>query len=254
MPIIMKRKLKLKLEKWFSNFLPFQIVMGGYRYFRATQENLYKPEEFLYYGKNIKIEAGVEITGAERMYISDDVGISACQINAMGGLHLGRCCQIAAGSVIMTIDHQITGGEALPYDRVRLIKPIYMEDYVWIGSRVMIAPGVRIGEGAVVAMGSVLFHDVPPLAVVSGNPAKVLMYRSKEDFERLKQAGSMIDPFKEMRLLKVPPATKRKYKNELRDFRIDLSHGEYFHYDRFRPSTERLAPVNPGATNNAAPK
>jgi acetyltransferase-like isoleucine patch superfamily enzyme len=246
----MKRKIKARLEKWFSGFLPYQIMMGGYRYYRATQESIYRPEEFLHYGKNVRIEAGVEIAGAERLYIGDDVGISACKINAMGGCHLGRSCQIAAGSFIISIDHSITGGDALPFDNVRLIKPIYIEDYVWIGSSVMIAPGVRIGEGAIIAMGSVLFHDVPPLAVVSGNPAKVLMYRSKDDFERMKLKGSVINPYKELQLLKVPPVTKRKFKNELREFGIDVSAGQdHFFYDKHQARGQRLQPVDEKAAS-----
>ena len=44
----------------------------------------------------------------------------------------------------------------------------------WIGFGAMISPGVTIGEGAVIAMGSVVVKDVPPLAVVGGNPAKVI--------------------------------------------------------------------------------
>jgi len=246
--------LKRLLEKYFSGTLLYKIAIGGYRYYRATQDINYKPSDFLYYGKNIRLEPGVEITGSERLYIGDDSAISSCQINAMGGCHLGRACQIAANAMILTIDHQYTGGESLPYDSVRLIKPIYIEDYVWIGARVIIAPGVRIGEGAIIGMGSVVFEDVPPLAIVAGNPAQVLTYRSREQFDKLKQAGAVVDPFKELHLLKIPPFTKRKFKKELQEFGIDVSHGEYFHYDKSRPLAERLLPVNQDAADKPAPK
>lgn len=52
---------------------------------------------------------------------------------------------------------------------------------VWIGYRVTVMPGVRIGDGAVVAAMSVVTEDVPPYAVVGGNPAKVLRYRFEPD-------------------------------------------------------------------------
>lgn len=50
-------------------------------------------------------------------------------------------------------------------------------DGVWIGMRAMIMPGVKIGEGAVIAAGSIVVKDVPAYAVVGGNPAKLVKYR-----------------------------------------------------------------------------
>jgi acetyltransferase-like isoleucine patch superfamily enzyme len=53
-------------------------------------------------------------------------------------------------------------------------RPIVIEDQVWIGARAMIMKGVRIGRGSIVAARSVVTHDVPPLSIVAGNPAKVV--------------------------------------------------------------------------------
>lgn len=47
--------------------------------------------------------------------------------------------------------------------------------------RAMIMPGVRLGEGAVIATSSVVTKDVPPYAVVGGNPAKIIKYRFPQD-------------------------------------------------------------------------
>lgn len=219
--------------------------MGGYRYYRATQENFYKPEQFRHYGKNVRIDAGVQIAGTEGLYLSDEVSISPCQINAIGGVYLGRGCQIAAGTIILSVDHSYTNGESLPYDSLRLIKPVYIEDYVWIGANVIISPGVRIGEGAIIGMGSVVVQDVPPLAIVSGNPAQVLTYRPQPIFEELKAKGTVIDPFKELPLLKIPPFAKRKFKNELPKLGFDVTKGgEYFYYDKTRKPGQRLFPAD----------
>ena len=57
-------------------------------------------------------------------------------------------------------------------------RAVIIEDDVWIGARVTILPGVHIGKGSVLGAGSVITADVPPYAVVGGNPARVLKYRN----------------------------------------------------------------------------
>jgi acetyltransferase-like isoleucine patch superfamily enzyme len=56
--------------------------------------------------------------------------------------------------------------------------PIVIKDKAWIGSNSIIMKGVTIGEGAIVAAGSVVTKDVPDYAVVGGNPAKIIKYTS----------------------------------------------------------------------------
>lgn len=52
---------------------------------------------------------------------------------------------------------------------------------VWIGDQCFIKAGVKVGDGAVVGAHAVVTHDVPPYAIVAGNPARVLRYRFKEE-------------------------------------------------------------------------
>ena len=68
-------------------------------------------------------------------------------------------------------------------------KQVIIDDYVWIGSDVIISGNVHIGEGAIVAIGSVVVKDVPRCAIVGGNPAKIIKYRDVEHFEKLKAEG-----------------------------------------------------------------
>ena len=59
---------------------------------------------------------------------------------------------------------------------------------VWIGDDVTILGGVRIGDGAVIAAGAVVVKDVPPYAIVGGNPTKIIKYRFPEEtIERLRR-------------------------------------------------------------------
>ncbi|HIT92577.1 MAG TPA: CatB-related O-acetyltransferase [Candidatus Stercorousia faecigallinarum] len=64
---------------------------------------------------------------------------------------------------------------------------IIVEDDVWIGANSIILSGVRIGQGAVIAAGSVVTHDVEPYSIVAGNPAKFVKHRfDPEVVEKLK--------------------------------------------------------------------
>lgn len=63
-----------------------------------------------------------------------------------------------------------------------------IENDAWIGMNAMIMPGVTIGEGAIVAAGSVVSKDVPPYTIVGGNPAKEIRKRfTDKEIEKLKE-------------------------------------------------------------------
>ena len=61
-----------------------------------------------------------------------------------------------------------------------------IEDNVWICTNVNISPGVKIGEGAVIGMGVTVNRNVPPLAIVVNASQKIVKYRNKEHYYRLK--------------------------------------------------------------------
>lgn len=59
------------------------------------------------------------------------------------------------------------------------VKPVIVEDDVWIGGGVTILPGVRIGNGSVIGAGAVVTKNVPPYSVVGGNPAQIIKMRKQ---------------------------------------------------------------------------
>jgi maltose O-acetyltransferase len=72
--------------------------------------------------------------------------------------------------------------------------PIHIGNDVWIGTRVVVLPGVHIGDGAVVGANAVVTRDVPPRAVVAGVPARVIrmrgeIYRPRREPAILRAAG-----------------------------------------------------------------
>lgn len=58
-------------------------------------------------------------------------------------------------------------------------KTVVIGDDVWIGGRVTILPGVKIGNGVIIGAGAVVTKDIENFAIVGGNPAKILRYRNK---------------------------------------------------------------------------
>ena len=88
---------------------------------------------------------------------------------------LGACVNIAAEVRIYTREHDIDD----PYFG-ECGGPVVIEDYAYIGTRVTILPGVRIGKGAVVASGAVVTRDIAPYMLVGGVPAKVIRERSHD--------------------------------------------------------------------------
>ncbi len=57
-------------------------------------------------------------------------------------------------------------------------KKVVLHDDVWLGTKVIVLPGVTIGKGAIVAAGAVVTKDVPPNAIVGGVPARVIATRA----------------------------------------------------------------------------
>ncbi len=64
---------------------------------------------------------------------------------------------------------------------LRVLGPLFIEDKVWIGSNVVVLPGVRIGHGSVIGAGSVVSRDVPPMTVAVGVPCRVVRKITDED-------------------------------------------------------------------------
>lgn len=103
-------------------------------------------------------------------------------------LVIGKFVQIARGCYFITssANHPMTGFTTYPF---RIFKPetfgykdlpvkdTVVDHDVWIGHDAAIMPGVRIGSGAIVAAASVVARDVPPYAVVGGNPATIIRMR-----------------------------------------------------------------------------
>ena len=137
-------------------------------------------------------QEGTTIREQARFLFRDNIHIGPfvyigvrCYINAEGGITIGEGSIVSDEVVILSSIHRYEGASLVPYDEVNLLRPVHIGKHVWIGYRAMILPGIRIGDGAVVGMGAVVTKDVPPGAVVGGNPAVVIKWRDMAAFKDL---------------------------------------------------------------------
>lgn len=76
---------------------------------------------------------------------------------------------------IVSENHGMSPETELPYmDQPLLCAPIEIEDGVWIGDKVSVLPGVRIGKKSIVGANAVVTHDIPAYSIAAGNPARVI--------------------------------------------------------------------------------
>lgn len=107
------------------------------------------------------------------------------RLDNRGGITIGDNVSISADAVILTADHDLQSPDFAGRNR-----SVTIEDYVFVGTRAMVLPGVRLGRGSAVAAGAVVTKDVAPLAIVAGVPAKVIGSRPEPgnyecEYERL---------------------------------------------------------------------
>lgn len=131
------------------------------------------------YGYHVSMHSPVKLfadrSGAN-ISIGSDTRIHGSCIHAYSSITIGGKCLIAANCQIFDGNGHDLCLEN-PSERIYSVgkaKPIVIEDNVWLGINCIVLPGVTIGQGSVVAAGSVVSHNIPPQCLVAGNPAKVI--------------------------------------------------------------------------------
>lgn len=119
------------------------------------------------------------------VYLGDNCNFNGMQILGRGTVRIGSNFHSGVECMIISENHNYEGTK-LPYDESFIKKEILIGDNVWFGNRVLVVGNVTIGEGAIIAAGSVVVKDVPALAIVGGNPARVIKTRDAEHYYRLK--------------------------------------------------------------------
>lgn len=111
-------------------------------------------------------------------------GVVPCELTVHAGaaLAIGDECTFNYGVSIVAQRQVVVGRRCMFGSHVRIsdapesgpARPVAIGDDVWVAHGAVIAPGVRIGDGAVVSAGSVVTQDVPARAMAMGNPARIM--------------------------------------------------------------------------------
>ena len=121
-------------------------------------------------GCKVSVHEGAELTLHSGFLNNEAV------INCTDHISIGKNCAISERVVIRD-----SNGHKMKYDGYSPSAPIEIGDHVWIGMNAIILPGVKIGDGAVIAAGAVVSRDIPSRTLAAGVPARVI--RENVDWE-----------------------------------------------------------------------
>lgn len=127
-------------------------------------------------GKNTHIFMGAWFDTKKNFKIGNNSIINQkCRLDNRGGITIGDNVSISAEVCILTADHDLQS-----CDFAGRTRSVTIEDYVFIGTRAMILPGITLGKGCAVAAGAVVTKSVAPFVIVAGVPAKPIGKRQTD--------------------------------------------------------------------------
>ncbi len=168
-----KKIIGIILYNMWGKHLPvsFSHIKLGQKGFRAFCGKLILKK----CGKNVNIERGAVFSSKIELGNNSGIGVNA---SISGACVIGDDVMMGPDCIIYTWNHKTDDltkpmrGQGFQEER-----PVYIGDDVWIGGRVIILPGVHIGDHCIIGAGAVVTKDVPDWAIAAGNPAVVKKYR-----------------------------------------------------------------------------
>ncbi|WP_088331580.1 acyltransferase [Lacimicrobium sp. SS2-24] len=131
-------------------------------------------------GSHVNINRRAHIGNPRSLRIGDFSGIGTnCRV--ANDTIIGRYVMMGPDVVIFSKGHYYSDTtKPMMFQGTTEACPVVIDDDVWIGQRVMIMPGVKVGQGAILAAGAIVTKDVPEYAIMAGNPAKQVKSRQND--------------------------------------------------------------------------
>ena len=167
------------------NFLICTYELISSLVFCLPRHKMFNPIKCLYLkslgakvGKSVTFYPGIKINPCKNIVIGDNVDLAwGVLITTSGGVEIGERTLIGYNTMILSANHVIPPNKEKIFFSGHSVKRVVIGKDVWIGAGCIILPGVRIGEGAVVAAGSVVTKDISSFTIVGGVPAKAIKER-----------------------------------------------------------------------------
>lgn len=148
-------------------------------YILSSQKNKFK-----FFGNNVTFKGSGEIFHPENIIISDNVQIGSNYfLMGVGGIEIGEGTIISRNVCIHSGNHDFKSSGMIPYNKDYILKKISIGKGVWIGQNVNILPGVKIGDGAIIGMGTSVSKNVGNYEIVVGGQQRVIGERNQHDFD-----------------------------------------------------------------------
>lgn len=168
--------LRTQIRLFYTGWGMFSVALVGYIPSHILRRAIYRVVFGIRIGRQSSIHWKARFRKPSKLVIGNNCVIGEfVMIDARSGVVIGNNVNIAGEVVIYTKEHdpdsptfEVKGG------------PVTIDDYAYIGARVVILPDVHIGQGAVVATGAVVTKDVAPYHIVGGVPARFIKERNHD--------------------------------------------------------------------------
>jgi len=169
-------KVIKRMYALYEEVAMFKINCAGYLPFHSLRKIAYKLAGYSI-GKGSTIHTHAIFYSLGGLNIGDDSIIGEfATLDTRATISIGNHVDIASGVMIYTSQHDIHSPTfSATYGKVTI------EDYVFIGPRAILLPGITVGKGAIVGAGAVVTKNVEPFTIVGGVPAKSIGKRSITD-------------------------------------------------------------------------
>ncbi len=172
------KRIFVRFASYLLDFKLYILWLVAYIPSHAIRRSLYRLSG-IKIGRGSSIHMGARFYQPRNIRIGEDTAIGDhCFIDGRAKVNIGNHVDIASQVLIYNSEHDLTSPTFEPIE-----EPVTIEDFVFIGPRAIILPGVTIGKGAVVAAGAVVTKDVPEKTIVGGVPAKVIGERQIEKLD-----------------------------------------------------------------------